>query len=46
MLAKHFEYANVAGNQPGARQGRGETWRRGAGWGVPFAAKSHLFAHL
>ena len=26
--------ANVAGNPPGAPQGRGETWRRGAGWGV------------
>ena len=23
----------MAGNPPGARQGRGETWRRGAGWG-------------
>ena len=26
--------ANVAGNPPGARQGRGENWQRGAGWGV------------
>ena len=25
--------ANMAGNPPGARQGRDETWRRGAGWG-------------
>ena len=25
--------ANVAGNPPGAQQGRGKTWRRGAGWG-------------
>ena len=25
--------ANIAGNPPGARQGRGETWRCGAGWG-------------
>ena len=24
--------ANVAGNTPGARQGRGKTWRHGAGW--------------
>ena len=23
----------MAGNPPGARQGWGETWRRGAGWG-------------
>ena len=23
----------MAGNPPGARQGRDETWRRGAGWG-------------
>ena len=25
--------ANIAGNPPGARQGRGESWRCGAGWG-------------
>ena len=23
----------MVGNPPGARQGRDETWRRGAGWG-------------
>ena len=28
----------MAGNPPGARQGRGETWRRGAGSGGPFPA--------
>ena len=29
----HPGVANMAGNPPGARQGRGETWRRGSGWG-------------
>ena len=35
--------SNMAGNPPGARLGRDETWRRGVGWGSVRSAKQKQY---